>query len=110
MPLNSFRLGIVEGFFGQQWSWQARQDIARFLAAEGCNSYIYAPKNDEYFRKQWHIPCPDEHLQNLQRLSQYAQQLQLDFGIGLSPFELYLDFSAANQQLLKNKVAQINAN
>lgn len=103
-----FRLGIIEGFFGRQWSWQARQDIAAFLATQGCNSYIYAPKNDAYFRKQWHMPCPDTHLRNLQNLSRHTQQLGLDFGIGLSPFELYLDFSPSNRQLLKNKIAQIN--
>jgi hypothetical protein len=103
-----FRLGIVEGFFGRQWSWQARRDIASFLATQGCNSYIYAPKNDTYFRKQWHAPCAGTHLLNLQNLSQHTQQLGLDFGIGLSPFELYLDFSPANRQLLKNKMAQIN--
>ena len=103
-----FRLGIVEGFFGRQWSWQARHDMASFLAAQGCNSYIYAPKNDDYFRKQWHMPIPNAHLTKLQILSTHVQHLGLDFGIGLSPFELYLDFSAANRTLLQHKIAQIN--
>jgi hyaluronoglucosaminidase len=103
-----FRLGIVEGFFGRQWSWRARQDVASFLAAQDCNSYIYAPKNDVYFRKQWHVPCPAEHLLQLQKLSLHARQHGLDFGIGLSPFELYLDFSPAKRQQLKNKILQIN--
>ncbi len=103
-----FRLGIVEGFFGRQWSWQARRDFADFLATQGCNSYVYAPKNDEYFRKQWHVPCSDAHLDNLQILSGHAQNAGLDFGIGLSPFELYRDFSASNREVLRNKIAQIN--
>lgn len=103
-----FRLGVVEGFFGRQWSWQARHDYASFLTAQGFNSYIYAPKNDGYFRKQWQVPCPADHLQQLQQLSRYYQQQQLDFGIGLSPFELYRDFSASNRALLQLKLEQIN--
>ena len=104
----SFRLGIVEGFFGRQWSWSARKNMAGFLAAQHFNSYVYAPKNDVYFRKQWQVPCPDAHLLNLQDLSLHVRQLGLDFGIGLSPFEVYRDFSAANRLLLQNKIAQIN--
>jgi hyaluronoglucosaminidase len=106
---SRFRLGIVEGFFGRQWSWQARRDVASFLAAQGCNSYIYAPKNDEYLRKQWQVPCPGEHLLHLQKLSRHVQERGLDFGIGLSPFELYRDFSSTNRALLQNKIAQINS-
>lgn len=109
MTERAFRLGIVEGFFGRQWSWQARHDMASFLAAQRCNSYIYAPKNDVYFRKQWHVPCPDEHLQELKKLSRHARRLGLDFGIGLSPFELYRDFSPANRTLLEQKITQINS-
>ncbi len=82
--------------------------MASFLSAHRCNSYIYAPKNDEYLRKQWHAPYPDEQLQPLQILGKHAQQLGLDFGIGLSPFELYRDFSATNRSLLQKKIAQIN--
>jgi hypothetical protein len=104
----TFPLGIVEGFFGRQWDWQARKDVAGFLAAQRFNSYIYAPKNDGYFRKQWYAPCPDEHLLNLQNFSNHVRQLGLDFGIGLSPFEVYRDFSAVNRAALQNKIAQIN--
>lgn len=104
-----FRLGLVEGFFGRQWTWQARHDYAPFLAAQGCNSYVYAPKNDAWLRKQWQVPFPQPHLDALSALSRQYHAHNVDFGVGLSPFELYKDFSPRNRALLLDKVAQIDA-
>jgi hyaluronoglucosaminidase len=105
----SFRLGLVEGFFGRQWTWEARRDYAPFLSAQGCNSYVYAPKNDAWLRKQWQAPFPQPHLDALSALSQQYRAHGVDFGVGLSPYELYKDFSPRNRELLLAKVAQINA-
>jgi hyaluronoglucosaminidase len=105
----TFRLGVVEGFFGRQWSWQARQDYAQFLATQGCNSYIYAPKNDVWLRKQWQVPFPQPHLDALRALRDRYRLHAVDFGIGLSPFELYKDFSQQKRDLLQLKLQQIDA-
>jgi hypothetical protein len=99
----------VEGFFGRQWSWPARQAHADFLAARGCNSYVYAPKNDVWFRKGWQSPCPVSHLEALQQLQQHCRRQNIDFGIGLSPFELYKEFTPAQRTLLLAKLKQIDA-
>lgn len=107
--LAQFRLGVVEGYFGRQWSWQARRDYAPFLATQGCNSYIYAPKNDVWLRKQWHEPFPLSHLNALKDLQGEYRKHKIEFGIGLSPFELYKDFSARNRDLLRRKLDEINA-
>ncbi len=104
-----FRVGVVEGFFGRQWSWEARRDYAAFLAARGCNTYIYAPKNDAWLRKQWQQPFPLPHLAALAGLREHYRQHHVGFGIGLSPFELYKDFSPGNRTLLQAKLDQINA-
>jgi hypothetical protein len=104
-----FRLGVVEGYFGRQWSWQARRDYAPFLAAQGCNTYIYAPKGDVWLRKQWQTSFPLAHLDTLRDLRRDYLRHRIDFGIGLSPFELYKDFSARNRSLLRTKLDEINA-
>lgn len=104
-----FRLGIVEGFFGLPWSWQARTDYAGFSRHHGFNTYLYAPKSDRLLRQDWKQPFPQDHLDNLSRLAVDYRNLGLDFGIGLSPFELYRDFSTTNQQLLREKISQINS-
>jgi hyaluronoglucosaminidase len=104
----AFRIGIVEGFFGRQWSWQARQDQASFLAQQQFSTYLYAPKNDVYLRKQWFNPYPPEQFAQLKALATHAAQLHIEFGVGLSPFELYRDFSASQRDLLLRKIDQLN--
>jgi hyaluronoglucosaminidase len=105
----AFRLGVVEGFFGRQWTWEARREYAPFLATHGCNSYVYAPKNDAWLRKQWQAPFPGTHLDALATLARHYAAHKVDFGIGLSPFELYKNFSPSNRGLLRAKLDQINA-
>jgi hyaluronoglucosaminidase len=105
----AYRLGVVEGYFGRQWSWEARRDYAAFLSANGFNSYVYAPKNDVWLRKQWQSPFPLPQLDALRNLRTHYASLRLDFGIGLSPYELYRDFSRANRELLRHKLDELNA-
>ncbi len=90
------------------WSWQARQDYADFLKTHGFNSYIYAPKSDRLLRQDWQQSFPGEHLENLKNLSGIYRDKGLEFGIGLSPFELYKNFDTEQQALLKGKLDQIN--
>ena len=107
---SAFPLGVIEGYFGRQWSWRCRRDYAAFLQAQGLNSYVYAPKNDPYLRKAWHTPYPDALLGELLALREhYARQQNIAFGVGLSPFELYRDFSAAKRRQLADKLAQLES-
>lgn len=104
----TFRLGTVEGFFGRQWSWQARRDHADFLAGQQFSTYLYAPKNDVFLRKQWAEPYPDHEFAELRRLADHAARAGLEFGVGLSPFELYRDFSPTRRDALLRKLDQLN--
>lgn len=103
-----YKLGIVEGFFGTAWSWQARADYADFLSTYGFNTYLYAPKSDHFLRRDWHIPFPKDHLDKLCKLSSTYKYKKLHFGIGLSPYELYRDFNTEQKKRLKQKLDQIN--
>ncbi len=105
---KSFKLGVVEGFFGSAWSWQARTDYADFLSTHGFNTYLYAPKSDHFLRRDWHMPFPQDHLDKLSKLADAYKNKSLNFGIGLSPFELYKDFNAKQKNLLRHKLEQIN--
>ncbi len=105
---STFKLGVVEGFFGSCWSWQARKDYADFLLEYNFNTYIYAPKSDRLLRQNWHQPFSAEHQENLVNLAQIYRQKNLNFGIGLSPFELYKNFNKSTKQQLKIKLEQLN--
>lgn len=102
-------LGIIEGFFGRSWSWSDRKAYAKFLALNEFDFYIYAPKSDPYLRKQWQSDWPLDIKQPLIDLRETYRSANIDFGIGLSPFEIYLDNSHTNRTLLRERIQQINA-
>ncbi len=105
---QQFSRGIIEGFFGRPWSWQTRQDYARFLKQNNYDYYIYAPKADRYLRRLWAEPWPAEEYQHLQQLGQVYQQAQVAWGIGLTPFEIHRNFNDDTITALDAKIQSIN--
>lgn len=101
-------LGLIEGFFGRSWSFTDRHDYAGFLKSNGYHFYIYAPKNDPYLRKAWQQDWPTKSAIQLQTLIDHYQSLGLDFGLGLSPFEIYKNYDATAKQGLQNKIRRLN--
>ncbi|RYY01862.1 MAG: hyaluronidase [Gammaproteobacteria bacterium] len=106
---NTPPLGIIEGFFGRSWSWENRQTYAKFLALNEFNFYIYAPKSDANLRKDWQQDWPRNNKDELISLRETYQDNKVDFGVGLSPHEIYLDPSHNNRESLRNRVQQINS-
>jgi len=100
--------GVIEGFFGKPWNWEARMTGADFLRNCGYQFYIYAPKSESSLRRQWREPIPLETLQHLSRLSARCRESGIAFGIGLTPFEIYRNYDAGAQASLRAKVAQID--
>ena len=82
-------LGIIEGFYGKPWSWEARADTVSFLAPYGYRFYLYAPKFDPYLRRKWNEPHPDALATRLRQLAAHCREMGVRFGVGLTPFELY---------------------
>lgn len=98
-------LGLVEGFYGRPWSWETREDQARFLAGCGYSFYIYAPKADPYLRRRWREDHPPAEADRLARMAALCGELGLSFGVGLSPYEAYRDFSDETRWALERKLA-----
>ncbi|MFT5482397.1 MAG: hyaluronoglucosaminidase [Halieaceae bacterium] len=99
--------GVIEGFYGQSWSWDARRGYADFLAENGLDCYIYAPKDDPWLRRNWRYDWPDDHWIQLQALSEHYLLKGVKFGVGLSPFELYNAYDAAGRRDLQLKLSRI---
>ena len=71
-------LGLIEGFFGKGWSWEARARYAQWLPRHGYGFYIYAPKEDGYLRKHWALPWPEAELEALRQLArQFESEMEL---------------------------------
>ena len=77
--------GIVEGFYGQTWTFEDRADMMNFCREHNLNAYIYAPKNDPYHRDKWREPYPAEKLSELQRLVTVAKNNGIRFTFAISP-------------------------
>jgi hyaluronoglucosaminidase len=98
-------LGLIEGFYGKPWSWQARAENVAFLAPHGYRFYLYAPKADPFLRRRWLEDHPPTLAGELAGLAAHCRRLGVRFGIGLSPYESYLDFNAVAQAALARKLA-----
>ncbi len=86
-------LGVVEGYFGKPWAHEDRKRVATRLHGLGYSWFHYAPKADAFLRRRWREPHPPAAFADLADLSAHCRGLGLRFGVGLSPYELYRDFS-----------------
>ena len=97
-------LGIIEGFYGKPWSWEARQETVSFLARHGYRFYLYAPKFDPYLRRKWQQPFPQNIADRLRALSAHCRSNGVRFGAGLTPYELFNNFDDASRAALADKL------
>jgi hyaluronoglucosaminidase len=100
-------IGLIEGFFGPEWSWQNRHHICELISAKRGDFYIYAPKRDPYLRKSWMQDHPPEMWKELKKLSHKCQAEKIKFGIGLSPFEIHADWNEKSKRFLKEKIQKL---
>jgi hypothetical protein len=107
-PALKLKAGVIEGFFGKPWSWSARLSGAKFLGDHGYQFYIYAPKAEVFLRRQWREPMPAELMERLSELRGRCRHNGIRFGIGLTPFEIYLDYDTEARASLRSKVRQID--
>jgi hyaluronoglucosaminidase len=100
-------LGIIEGFFGRPYSWDERAGMVRALAPAGYGFYLYAPKADAHLRRRWREPYPDAELARLAVFAEACRGAAVRFGVGLSPYELFLGFDDAAKAALAAKLDQL---
>jgi hypothetical protein len=88
-------LGVIEGYFGQPWDPAARKHVVAVSRSCGYSFFHYAPKADAFLRRRWREAHPDSAFAELADLAAHCRGLGVRFGVGLSPYELFLDFSGA---------------
>ncbi|HHT23475.1 MAG TPA: hypothetical protein GXZ87_09250 [Bacteroidales bacterium] len=73
--------GIIEGFYGNPYSHQDRQDLFRFFGENKMNVYIYGPKDDPYhgFGNQWRDPYPADQAARMKELIDVAHENKVNF-------------------------------
>ena len=101
-------LGIIEGYFGRAWDWNDRADVVRTLAPAGYRFFHYAPKVDSKLRRDWQTLHNAPETEALRQFGQHCRDHGMRFGIGLSPYGAHLDFDAAAQSALREKISHLN--
>ena len=78
--------GVVEGYYGAPWSFEARCSIFRFMGRNKMNLYIYAPKDDPYHHgKGCYEAYPATKAAELRDLVKYARQNHVRFVWAIHP-------------------------
>ncbi len=100
-------IGVVEGFFGPAWTWAGRAAVCEQLAQFGGGFYIYAPKSDAHLRKAWIEDHPSEVWDALLRHRNQCRSLGIQYGVGLSPFEIYAEWNSSSRAALRSKLQRL---
>ena len=77
--------GVIEGFYGQPWTFAQRFQMFSFMQQNGFNTYVYAPKDDPYQRAEWWKLYPPGQANEMQRLVGAAKSDGIQFVYSLSP-------------------------
>ena len=78
--------GFIEGYYGIPWSNENRKDLMKFGGDFKMNSYIFAPKDDEYHSLKWREPYPTEKLEELRQLAEVGEKTKNKFIWTIHPF------------------------
>lgn len=99
------KLGIMEGFYGPQWQWADRRGLMTLLQPHGYDFYWYAPKADRFLRRAWQEPHPPEAAADIADFARWCDDRGIDFGIGLSPWEIFNQFDDSARRALADKLS-----
>lgn len=93
--------GVLEGFYGEPYTDQARLDLVRWLGGIGGRDYVYAPKDDPFQRARWRDPYPPERLAHFAAVLAAGQAADVRVGFVLSPG---LDWTDGDESALVAKL------
>lgn len=77
--------GVVEGFYGNAWSFDDRVSQYEFYGKNKLNTYIYGPKDDPYHRGKWRELYPAEDAARMKALNEEAKRHKVKFVWGIHP-------------------------
>jgi hyaluronoglucosaminidase len=101
---HSFPLGIVEGFYGEPWSFDDRMSMIDFLGQYDFNTYVYAPKDDPYHRSKWRRAYPPKLSQRIVAIIQKCNENNVRFVFTVSPGLSITYSSTSDRRLLLKKL------
>lgn len=77
--------GVVEGFYGNPYSHEARLRLFEFMGRNKMNVFVYGPKDDPYHRSQWRMDYPPEEGRRIAALVRAARRHCVKFVWAVHP-------------------------
>jgi hypothetical protein len=97
--------GLIEGFYGQPWSWRERLGAVAVLNRAFMDLYLYAPKDDPWHRDRWREPYDILSQEAFAALAIRAGSVGVDLVFGISPFLDYDAEDPADYAVLRDKLS-----
>jgi len=95
--------GYIEGYYGRMLSWNERAGILDTLRILRLNTYLYAPKEDPYHRREWKTPYPAAWLRAFARFAAAGRRAGVAVVPAVAP-GLSFDYrSAGDHRILIDK-------
>lgn len=77
--------GVIEGFYGNPYTHEARLRLFEFMGRNKLNVFIYGPKDDPYHRSQWRVDYPYDEGHRLAKLVAAARSNCVKFVWAIHP-------------------------
>ncbi len=97
--------GVIEGFYGNPWSFNDRLSQFDFYGRNRMNVYVYGPKDDPYHHARWYEPYPAEKAGEMKALIAAAARNKVKFTWAMHPSNS-IETEADRQKAL-DKLAQM---
>lgn len=98
--------GFIEGYYGFPWTHESRLSLMEFAGKFKANTYIFAPKDDEYHASKWRDLYPEsEHAKILELVSK-GKETGTKFVWTLHPFIAGQRFNFGNYEQEINHMKQ----
>ncbi|PID63452.1 MAG: hypothetical protein CSB44_01590 [Gammaproteobacteria bacterium] len=93
---NQFVFGMAEGYYGRLLTWTERQWLLGEMADVGCNTWLYAPKDDALHRFVWRERYAKPWLTEFSHFCSTARRADIEVVAGVAP-GLDYDFSGGRK-------------
>lgn len=104
----SFKIrGIIEGYYGKPWSMEDRVDAINYISRHKMNTYVYAPKDDDYIRDKWYLLYDEKKIIDIRDLHNECKKNKITFCYTISPGLAIKYSSDMFLQKLIDKLTQI---
>lgn len=77
--------GVIEGFYGNPWSFEDRLSQFEFYGKNKLNMYVYGPKDDPWHHARWFEPYPEKEGERLKTLVEKAKENNVEFVWAMHP-------------------------